>query len=812
MTGHSNFQQASSQTINDLRAIADTLSKENLSRLSLPEIEAAVKLVAQVVPAGNVPGMILSALARLNGRKPAVKQDVNALFKGMEQVLDHAVFTAVFALPARVIWGYQNLLRLAGRDLDECFPEGTWQFYVDYALREDTARHANETHGFDTLLFHNQIRLSAVDRLTAWTMAVIACLNGLPDLLANEWYERTSIALLQQVSRSYRDGSKYEDLFRQWESKRPYRREADGANLAYPAYRRKKFDEFLNQALRTIPESVYRVWAEKLRAAEKNDLPAYQRQMTFLAYLDPGQYGETRTPFSFRLSQVAFVYQGQYFLLPVCDQDGSPLDVLSVRAQIASMLASIPNSDQGPTPARLDSLARVRRAALPDLRLKLDPRLVADLDRLRFAPVIFNADPRPRALPLAELRRAERGCGDHALTIFDTGETFVFDQSHIFFDGSWGAALAEIMTNEALSWAGYLNLLPPAVPAQDKQHWSRLAFQINPADMDVIQQSPHCTPEADAETTKINLKACLNLRKIFKQRNDLLQLTVNDLLVLYRAVHAMTYQPSEGLRAELEKLAASNPEVASAIRAALDGSRETSPSMLIPVDASQKAPRERVYPLNVEVPLAELDLLNLHAQSIRALDAYESAAGDRKTIYAEFDTAQRTYLASLAGFGSFLKKAREIAVQGQSASVGAIKLLAHLHPVLQRLLDKVPERFELLNNLLKGREVFSNVGAVAPSSTLTRFITAKDDNEQKHLAWGVMTDAAGTMSVSLRDFRPHVAMLYSIGRRDLATLIVQDYLDSYALGFNAYIRDLFRITERSRETKSTHAKRIKRNE
>ena len=147
MTEHLNLQQASTETDKELRAIAESLSKENLSRLTLPEVDAAVKLVAQVVPAGNVPGMILSALARMQGRKPAARQDVNALFKGMEQMLDKAVFNAVFAAPARVIWAYQNILRLAGRNVDESFPEGTWQFYVDYALREDTARHAK---GYDT--------------------------------------------------------------------------------------------------------------------------------------------------------------------------------------------------------------------------------------------------------------------------------------------------------------------------------------------------------------------------------------------------------------------------------------------------------------------------------------------------------------------------------------------------------------------------------------------------------------------------------------------------------------------------------------
>jgi hypothetical protein len=106
----------------------------------------------------------------------------------------------------------------------------------------------------------------------------------------------------------------------------------------------------------------------------------------------------------------------------------------------------------------------------------------------------------------------------------------------------------------------------------------------------------------------------------------------------------------------------------------------------------------------------------------------------------------------------------------------------------------------MLNNMLKGREVFSNVGAVVPSSTLQRFVTAKDDNEQKQLAWGILTDASGVMHISLRDFRPHVGTLQACQQAELARQITQDYLDSYAQGFNQFIRELHRITVASRET------------
>jgi len=112
--------------------------------------------------------------------------------------------------------------------------------------------------------------------------------------------------------------------------------------------------------------------------------------------------------------------------------------------------------------------------------------------------------------------------------------------------------------------------------------------------------------------------------------------------------------------------------------------------------------------------------------------------------------------------------------------------------------DKTKEELKAaLNDIIKGREVFSNVGAVASSSTLTRFITAKDDNEKKTLAWGAVTDTQGVLRLSLRDFRPHVALLHQVQLGELAQRITQDYIDAYAQGMNSYIRELQRITQAS---------------
>jgi hypothetical protein len=457
----------------------------------------------------------------------------------------------------------------------------------------------------------------------------------------------------------------------------------------------------------------------------------------------------------------------------------------------------------------LTPLALTRRAALPGLLKKLDSQVKVGLEGLRYAPILINAGHRSvedsRMIPLSRARQAERGIGSHPLTIHDAGQTIIFDQSHIFFDGAWGAALAEILTNEALAWAVYFNSLPDPRPGVEPRHF---VFHFHSQEQDAIRNAPKVTPEAAAESEAVHLKAILGLRKIFKQRNDLIQLTVNDLLVLYRAVHAVMYRPSEQLVKEIADLRiAMNGDRAAAealskVLEAIQGEARENPAILIPIDASQRSPRDRLYPLNFEVPLTELDLLDLHRRTLAALQAYQiGSEGDRDQVYHAFDELQRLYLATLAGFGAVLSRAKEIALTGETASVGTIKMLAYLPVPVQRMLEAIPSRFDSLNDLIKGREVFSNVGSVASTSTLIRFITAKDDNDKKTLAWGVMTDAKGTLRITLRDFRPHVALLCAAGLHDLADRIAQDYLDAYSGGLNRFVRELQRITLASRETR-----------
>jgi hypothetical protein len=794
MTAPNPYAQASIKTADNLRSIAHSAAVRDLSQLSLPEIDAAVDAVAQFTPAGNVPGVILNGLARLPGRHPPtanVQRDVNLLFKGVEAALDKAVYGAVFAGPAAVIWGYQNLLKLAGKEPEAAFPEGVWQFYVQYACREDSARHTIETRGFDAMLVKHQITLHPVDRITAWLMAAIHLLHQYPDLLANEWRERVYLATLQEVTAVQPDATHYADLYAAWEKQRPYGRDRDAnPNHNFATYRRHKFDQFLAEATHNLSAAAYQLWTARLQTM-RQALKDYQQQLSLWSYLEPDAYGETRRLLTWEQLHVGLIVQGRYYLIPASEpESGRPSAVTSVREQVTAIYAR----PTGATAVKLSTLATLKRSALAELRRSWNKTLVGSLIHLQQAPILFNADQRPSHLTLSDIRQAERGIGDHPLTLFDTGRSIVFDESYIFFDGAWGVALAEIFTREAMSWAVYLRGLPP--PNNNGIHTKPLAFPLEPAEQRYIEQSPRLTPEVSAETDQINLSLLQTTRQLCQQRSEWLNLTVTDWLILYRAIHAHLYQPDPTLAAEVVALTKTpRYKAVAALTQAAFTVGQAIPAVLIPLDAANASPRDRLYPLVFEAPLRELDVWELHGRALDTLTATKQGA----IPFAEFDQHRRTYLAALAGFGQILHHAQEISVRGKSASADALKRWATMPAPAVRFLEAMPDRFDPLNDLMKGEEVFANMEPLATNSSLTRFSTAKVDSEKKGLAWGVMTDAEGVMRITLRDFRPHVAALTGIGYKALATRLTQHYLDTYTAGFNDYMRDLRRIAAASRE-------------
>ncbi|MDX1994546.1 MAG: hypothetical protein SF029_19345 [bacterium] len=790
--GSPDYMEATMRTSADLYSVAASVYKEKtgeLSSLTLPEVERLSQEIAAIVPAGNVPGLILNGLANLKGRtvEPGESRKyVELLFRGVRQQMDKAIYGAFFVAPAQILDGYQKLLRLAGKDPDEAFPEGTWQFYLEFALREDSARHANETTGFHHRLLLDRVALMDSELLGAWMLTAAEFARCLPDYLENEWHERMLLKTMADLAETnrVRRSEVYRGLYPQWEKQRPYSR---AAGLDYISTRRQQFEAFWTPHYAALPSKVARQLDEVMTELRTGQLPAYQQQMSWLAYLEPGTHHERRVPYGLEDARLAVVYQARYYLLP--------LEVVSNLASASALAGSILSAKPSAPPAVLDELlVNVPRAEQGGLRRQLEPAVQQELDALRRAPVILNWDIRDTKAPLAAIRREKRGIGDHALTIFRTSESIVFDQSHIFFDGAWGAAVAEIMTNEALVYAkAYAEHTrvrrsakqPPYSPVlQAPAKWQKQVEKIQLA------------PEASAENASIQLEPVIKLRQHLKQRSDQLQITVNDLFILYRGLHGVLYQPSPRLQEQLQKLSlargAGGQKAHQAAVDALKNLEHKNPAVLIPIDASRYNPRDRVFPTTFRNPIT--DFWDYHQRTLAALTEYRaSTGGNAKKAFNRFDETRGVYLRLIGGFGELLGKYKEIALRGESASTASIKFLAHMSGPMRKLLDNIPGRFDVLNEIIKGEEVFSNTGRVAPGSTLRRFITAKDDNAQKTFAWGVQTDDQNVVRLSLRDFRPHVKVLHEAGLQTLAALMVQDYLDAYAEGFNAYVTDLREI-------------------
>jgi hypothetical protein len=212
------------------------------------------------------------------------------------------------------------------------------------------------------------------------------------------------------------------------------------------------------------------------------------------------------------------------------------------------------------------------------------------------------------------------------------------------------------------------------------------------------------------------------------------RLTINDLLLLYRFFHSSWYRPSRTLIQALEAFqsrATSNEAQAAyqAIEATLARLRETNPALLIPMDASNVSPRERVFPTTFRNPLTEI-----RGRFVVAQDHYRAyRAGPDSEHWIAFDRARRELLTYLKAFGGLMDTLKAVTMRGESFNTATIRLLGHLPPSMQNLLDQIPQRIGALNEVIKGNEGFSNVGRVAPGASLMRFISAKDDGQTKEL-------------------------------------------------------------------------------
>jgi hypothetical protein len=823
----------------------DEASILSLSQLTLPEIRSIQQEVARILPAGNLPAMLLSGLLKLKGRRltaARVRRDLATLFKGVE-LLPQSLYGFFVAGPSAVLYGYQKLLELAGKDLESAFPQGTWQFYVEFGLREDTARHTNETLGFHRAL---PAAPDPVDTAVAWVCACQRLIVDYDALLATDWRERVMLRVLgEALIKANDDPSLGRSLIRGWLRRLPYHRPHSGES--YLAHRRARFRAFLEAHLAELREEVRTQIRERYATRERQALPAYQEQMTLLAALTPETYQERKDPIAPWRVTVAFVWKGRTYPIPVyardaqgsplghpepdgsspaepfplytdtsgglCDahgravtvrRDGTiwdvagehlgklrPLAPTRVRQIVGAILNATPTD---PVPTLDIRLAESPRARQPQLRAQLPEVTRHALSLLRRAPIVINWDLHAHNAPLAILRRGHRGIGDHALTVIRTDASMVFDQSHIFFDGMWGMAVSEILTDSAIHWYRTLADSTPVPPSSESAPQTDeapvpLALQITP-EIEALSWPTHRRREAVAESDGVNLEALQRLRRWLRARGA--SMTVNDLLLLYRSFHAARYRLSPSADDAVKAFRRNHgdtPEGRAALETlerALAHDRRTNPALLIPMDAGHVSPRERLYPTTYRNPLT--DLLPCFEQTWGTYQAYRQEAN--ATTWTTFDRSRRELFAYLKAFGEVLDAIKAVTMRGESFNTATIKLLGHLPSSMQHLLDQIPQRIGVLNEIIKGSEVFSNVGRVAKASTLHRFISAKDDGETKWLVWGVMTDAAGTMHVSLRDFRPYVGSLIALGETELADRLAQDYLNRYVKGLNRFVAEL----------------------
>jgi len=793
------YDEAIELTAHSLQNFLDTT--DQLTYLSLPDRTALVAEIARVVPAGNVPSLISAGLARLPGRVVSAgehRRNLALLMQGMQTFMDRAVYQTFFAGPASVLAAYQMILRLTGKDLDQSFPEGTWQFYVEFGLREDSSRHTCETTGFQAALSTNGWSLDSANQLAAWLVAAAWLLRRYPDFLQAEWMERVR---LQHMAGHIGDAQ----LVERWLRTRPYRAPADEDFLIY---RQRMFEEYCTATLNLVQPSVRKQitseWNQRGAQQKRAEaIAAYQRQMTIWAHLLPGEHSDSRVLLNAEQLRIGVIAGKRYYLV-----DLAAITSLDAAQMISQ---SILNHRPAVPPATLDKvLCRVHRRDQVGLRKMLPAETQTEIGLLHTAPILINWDI-AEADTLGELRSGQRGLGDHAMTVFRAADSHVFDMSHIFFDGTWGMAVAEIMTGQATEYARLIagTVVPPSpnevtrVKRPEKRAdapQGTISLGLA-APASVINKAKKfmLTAEVSAESSSTLLQVLNDVRRNLRRRNDALRVTVNDLLMLYRAVFGPLYLPSTALTRALADLSASSDnaakQAAKQALAALDGARQPNPVLLIPMDATMVSPRERIYPTTIRNPFN--DVWEQHRRALDALMALDKGRGfgSMEHLRQEAQNARRDYLSMLHAFSEVLRRYKDVSLRGESVSTATIKMLAGLPPMVQRLLDSLPARIDVLNDVIKGQEVFSNVGQVAAGSSLRRFYTAKDDNEKKTLAWGFVTDAQGTLHISLRDFRPHIQSLAQIQRLDLAAAMTQDYLDAFARGLNKFAEELLFITK-----------------
>lgn len=775
--------QATQVTATNLRKLVTETTHQtgSASHVSVPEREDLIELISQILPAGNVVGFVFSGILNAKGRDvpPAEgRMYFNSLFKGLAIVRNNAFYRLMFLGPATVLVGLNMLIRLAGAKPEDFLPEGAWQFYVEFGLREDAARHSSETLGFQQAT--RKLRPSPAEELTAWTLSAMWLLRDYHYLLANLWEENVRLYVIEETTG-------LTNLHNLWRKQIPFTLAPNETRFSLPVYRRQRFEQFCTEQLGQIRESRRRqfehVWADPEHQQQREQaIQAYQQQLSIRTYLSPEEYNEKRTAIRASDLQIGIIHKGSYYLIPMIDP-ANPTAPALIYNQVDAILRS-----RNPE-ARLDLLlATAPRAAQSQLRKHLSLEQQEAINNLQHAPILINWDQADSGLTMSMIREQHRGIGDHALTLFRTNNSMVFDFSHIYFDGPWALQVAEMLTNTAIhhvrnrsvvTTKSTQDVAPHSLNLDSNARLERTSRKFPTALKDV---------SAEASTSLVPINA---LRKTLAERTrPTVHMTVNDLLVLYRTIFNQRYTPGIQLARELDDLRKNpkNRAVVKALDEMFTNLVETNPSLLIPIDASRFEPRERIFPSTFRSPM--VDFRQEHDHVLGLLNEMNSKLFRKGQTRDLFLHARGEYISTLAVFGEIMRRYRAIAVEGKSMSTTAIRLIAGLPGAMQRLMDGLPGHFAFMNEAIKGEEVFSNVGQVTPNSSITRFSSAKDDNDKKVLVWGIITDNNGRLFLTLRDFRPPVLALVTEGQSHLAQLITQDFAVQFLKGFVTFIEEI----------------------
>jgi len=784
----SQIERATRLTTTRIRTILEKKQSPQDTRLSIAEREELIQEISQIIPAGNVVNFILSGLLsakQRNSSPSSARSHINALFKGLSFMRQNVLYSMVFAGPATILAGYNLLLQLSGNDIESYLPDGAWQFYVEFGLREDAAHHQTETVGFQRVIREKIAHAAPETLLTAWVLASASILQQYSDLLELRWEENTKLRIIEETTG-------LTGLFRQWEKSRTF--SAPDFKTSLVAYRQQIFDQFCDHHLSKVSKAQWQAFSEIWHDKNTQEVfgrqkRAYIRQLSVHRYLEPGDYSDERMPIDIARLRVGVVSQGNYYLLPAT-VPSSPAELLALQEKVKQILYREPN-----TKSNIDTaLVQVPRQNQTRVRGMLPAEMRSSIEHLQTAPFIINWDHHDHSQPLTTIRNQRRGIGDHGATLFVSSTSTVFDFSHIFFDGPWALAIAEMVSNEAIKYTYLLTHSLSSASVESRlstDHVTPLPLHADQALQQRISQFRKAKPEISAET-KRDIHELHRVRTTLKDRAGM-RLTINDLLVLYRTIFNSQYVMSDELRSQLSELRSQSSlsESIASIEKMIEVRRYQQPSLLIPIDATRYSPKERLFASTFRSPLP--NFLEEHDGLVKLLQASETD----DNAHRDFTIKREYYLGYLQAFCELMQRYREIATSGESMSSTAIRLIAGLPGAMQQIVDSIPGRLTVVNEAIKGEEVFSNVGRVVNGSTITRFSSAKDDNDQKILVWGIMTDDDDRLTITLRDFRKPVLQLANAGQTEIAQRITADYLEQFVAGVYRFSKEMESIVGHS---------------